>query len=228
MPGRWSLLLLLTLGTAAVGPGAAAAAPADLGATQSYLQANFRLVQTGASRIPVGEGAIRKVAAQIARECPAAAAGSPQDPESTQLSNEVIGAMVTSAIRDDLPSIHEYLRAAGRLHWSSGTLTSAVHGYVAQLRTLAALAPPNVCADVRSWAASGFKTLPATTVAFDARFMPSWVALGELPRSLGQYESAEGRGLARRSAQRESELSEFEAREVETWGHIMNTLILFP
>ena len=228
MCGRTSLLLLATLLAVVLMPSSAGAAPADLATTQSYLQADYRLVQTGAGRIPAGEAAIGRVLDEVSRECPQAAAGSPQDPESTQMSNEVIGAMVTSALHDDLPSIREYLRVAGRMRWSSHALTSAVQSYLSRLRTLAALARPNVCADVKSWAASGFRTLAAGTVAFDQKFLPSWVALGELPPSLSQYETGEGRALARRCAQREAQLSDFEAQKVETWGQIMDTLDLFP
>ncbi|HXR29380.1 MAG TPA: hypothetical protein VN772_07350 [Solirubrobacteraceae bacterium] len=225
---RRPALTLLAMFAATLGPQAAQAFASDAASTQSYVQANYRLVQTAASRISVGEAAINNVLRHVRSECPLAAAGSPQDPESTQLSNELIGTMVTSAVHTDLPSIREYLRVAGRLRWSSRGLTSAVQGYVSKLRTMSSLAVPDICADVRSWEASGFKTLPASTVAFDQRFMPAWVALGELPGSLGRYESGEGRSLARRCSQREGELTEFEAREVETWGHIMNALELSP
>jgi hypothetical protein len=225
---RRSLPCLTVVATLALAPAGATAAPADAVATQSYVQADYRLVQTAASRISVGRAAIRDESARIRRECPLAAAGSPQDPQSTQLSNEVIGAMVTSAIHADLPSIREYLRAAGRLRWSSRSLTRAVQGYVGQLRTMSSLAVPAVCADVRSWAASGFSTLPPSTVTFGQRFMPAWVALGELPAGLGRFESGPVRALAQRSSQREVQLTDFEASEVETWGGIMTSLELHP
>jgi hypothetical protein len=220
--------LTATLVALAIFPAAATAAGSDAAATQSYIQANYRMVQYAGSRIPIGEAAIRRVLAQVRRECPAAAANSPQNPESTQLSNEVIGLMVTSAIHDALPTIREFVRAASRLHWTSRSLTGAVQAYVGKLRTMASLAPPPVCADVRSWAASGFRTLPADTVSFDARFMPNWVALGELPGGLRQFAGGPQRALLRRSEQRETELTDFEARAVETWGRIMNSLELSP
>jgi len=228
MRPRTAFTLTAVLAALALAPPSALAAGSDVAATHSYIQANYRMVQYAGSRIPTGEATLRRVLAQIRSECPAAAANSPQDPESTQLSNEVIGLMVVSAIHDALPSIHEYLRAASGLRWSSRSLTNAVQGYVAKLRTMAALSPPPVCADVRSWSAGGFRTLPADTVAFDARFMPDWVALGELPAALGQFERGEQRSLVRRSEQRETELTDFEARAVETWGQIMNTLELNP
>jgi hypothetical protein len=225
---RSALLALASTLALLASSACAFASPADVSATQGYLRANYRLVQSASGRIHLGEATLRNVLARVRRECPRAAAGSPQNPESTQLSNEVIGVMVTSAIRPDLASIRQYLAAAARLRWSSGGLTRSVQGYVAKLRTLASLAVPDICSDVRSWAASGFKVLPASTKAFDRRFEPSWVALGELPSALSRFESGEGRALARRAGQRETELTDFEAREVETWGQIMSALELNP
>jgi hypothetical protein len=209
-------------------PVAPAAAASDAAATQTYIQANYRLVSSAGGRIATGESILRNTLEAVRRECPHAAIGSPQDAESTQLSNEVIGAMVTASIHPDLGAIRDYLRAVSSLRWSSGALTNAIHGYASQLKTLASLPQPKLCADVRSWAASGFKTLPAGTVAFDAKFMPSWVALGELPSSLSRFESGGERSLVSRSMQRETELTDFEARAVETWGKIMSALDLNP
>jgi hypothetical protein len=144
------------------------------------------------------------------------------------MSNEVIGLMVTSAVDTDLPSIREYVRTASRLRWSRGSINRTIQGYIKNVRTLTELHPPDLCADVRSWAASGYTKLPATTVAFDARFVPAWVALGEIPSSLRPFESASDRALVRIANKRESDLTEFEAREVSTWGQIMDALELNP
>jgi hypothetical protein len=226
-PARTLLATLAAL-TLGLSPAQALAAPSDAAVTLSYIRVNYRLEQTATSRIPAGVSAIDGVLARVRRECPLAALGSPQDPESTQLSNEVIGAMVTSAIHGDLASLREYVRLAAPLRWSRRSLTSAVQGYVAQVRTLASLPQPNVCADIRSWAASGFKTLPASTVAFDQRFMPAWVGLGYLPGGLGGYDTPEARTLVARSVRFEAQLADFEAERVETWGHIMRALELWP
>jgi len=206
----------------------ALASPADVASTRTYIQANYALVQAGAKRIPVFETALRGVVHRIRLECPGAAATSPQDAESTQLSDEVIGAMVLAAAHADLPAIHAFIRVAGRLRWSDRALTSAVHGYVSQLEAGSALAAPNVCGDIKAWAASGFHTLPASTVQFDRVFMPNWVALGELPARLAAYESPAVRALLNRSNQLEVRLTDFEAAAVETWGEIMNELVLNP
>jgi hypothetical protein len=211
-------------------PGFAMAESPDAAATQKYIQANYALVQAGASKLGAARAALRAVRSQIEGECPRAAAESPQNPESTELSNEIIGAMVTNAYRTDVPAGEKFVRAAGGLRWSNHRLTSTVHSYVSRLKVLIGLAPPNVCADIRSWVASGYRTLPATTIRFDQQFMPNWVAIGELPGGLlAPYERGSQRSVINRTGALEDQLIEFEANDgVETWWNIMNALVLNP
>jgi hypothetical protein len=227
MQGRRALLLLTTIAALSGAP-ASAAAQSDAAATQAYLQADFRLVQRAGTHISVGESAIQGVLAGVRTSCPLAGGGSPQDSESTGMSNEVIGAMVTGAIHTDLASIRRFIAATASLHWSNGGLTRTVAAYVRKLRTMASLVQPPLCSDVRTWAASAFHAVPLAAVAFQERFISNWVALGELPAALARYESGEGHSLARRAEHYESQLTEFEARAVETYSRIMNDLELLP
>lgn len=212
--------------------GAPASAPAtsgDIAATQKYIQANYALVQAGVSKLGPARAALRSVQRRIEGECPAAAAASPQNPDSTQLSNELIGAMVTSAYHTDVPAGNRFIRATQGLRWSSRALTSAVQTYAGNLKVLNALATPNVCADVRAWVASKYQTLPASTVRFDQQFMPNWVAIGLVPGGLSAFEQSSQRAILHRTNALEDQLTEFEAGDgVETWWNIMNVLVLNP
>ena len=229
MSVRLALALLATLAVVALVPASASAGGGDVAATRAYIQANYSLVRAAASKIGPIEATLQGVLRRVRRECPMAAAGSPQDAESTQLSNEVIGAMVTAAVHlVEVPASRAFVRIAGRLSWSDRALTSSVHAYVSKAKGLVGLAQPKLCADVESWAASGFRTLPASTVSFAPRFMSVWIAPGELPAALARYETAQERPLLRATSRLEQEFTEMEARAVETWGEIMNTLALLP
>lgn len=226
-----SLLLMTLLSTSltfGLFQAPALAGPADVSTTRSYVQANYALVQYGAARLGTAQALIDGVLYKAKGVCPQAAANSPQNPESTQLSNEVIGAMVLAAIHAAAPEINGFLRVAGRSHWSNQALTRKIHGYAAKLKAMSALAPPNLCGDVKAWAASGFHKLPASTVRFDQQFMPNWVALGELPALLKRYASADTKALLSRTNKLELRITDFEANQVETWGKIMETLVLYP
>jgi hypothetical protein len=222
------IALLAALAGLSGGAASAVTTPADVAATRTYVAADYALVQTGSSHIPVARAELHRLAAKLRRACAGAAANSPQNPESTELSNEVIGAMVTTANRSNIPQMDRFVAAAAPLRWSNRSLTRVIRGYVGQLRTMAALAVPDLCGDVRAWAASGYRALPASTIRFGARFMPAWVALGELPGSLTSYERPEDRGLVTRSVQDEVRISDFEAEAVETYSEIMNEIGINP
>jgi hypothetical protein len=219
-------LALIAMFTA-VAP-SALAGQVDAGATRAYVKANYRFVQAAVSATHPIEVALGGVLSGVRRECPLAAAGSPQDLESTQLSDEVIGDMVLTSGRLILPAARRFVSATARLSWSNRALTATVHAYVRNIAALTRLAPPRLCSDVRSWAASSFRTLPPSTVAFVPRFMSAWVAPGELPPALARFETPADRQLAHTTNGLEERFSELEAREVETWGHIMDTLALLP
>jgi hypothetical protein len=226
---RGILLSAAVVAATFAGGTAASAAPAGNAATtRSYIRANYALVSVGHANIARTEASVKAVLGQIHRECPSAALGSPQDEESTELSNELVGTMVLAGGRPDRPAVATYLRAVGGLHWSSGLVNRAVGDYVKSLSTLYHVASPNLCGDIKRWAASGFKTLPTATVPFVKSFIPNWVSLGVLPAGLARYETPELRAIARRSGQFETQLMEMEARLVETWGEIMNELQLNP
>jgi hypothetical protein len=219
--------LLAVLGVLAVGAQSALAS-SSAATTQAYVQANYAGLKVVISHLATSEAAPLHVLAQVQRECPGAGMGSPQDPESTQMSNEVIGTIVLSAVQPDLAAEKTFVRAVAGLSWSNGAITRSVRGYTSDLKTLVGLSVPNLCGDVKAWAADGYHSLPASTVSFAGKFMPAWVSAGFLPPQLASYESGATRALAHRCEAMEQEVAEAEARAVEHWGDIMNTLNLWP
>jgi hypothetical protein len=212
----------------ALAPAVASAASGNAAATQAYVQANYSALRVAISHLATSEAEPLHVLAQVQRECPRAAAQSPENAESTEMSDEVIGAMVLSAIKPDLAAIRAFVHTAGGLSWSDQGLTRSIRAYVGDWKTLLALSTPSLCGEVKAWAADGFHALPASTVAFVAKFMPSWVGAGFLPPQLRRYESAATAALARRCEPLEAEISEAEARAVAHYGAIMNTLEVWP
>lgn len=221
-------LIILPVALMAVAAGPSSALADDAASTHAYLRANLALMQYANSHIPKGERILSGVVHKISGECPRAAAESPQNADSTQLSNEVIGTMVTTVVQTSLHTGRAFVRSVTPLRWSNRALTRKIQAYATHVKTLLGLAVPHLCADVRAWAASGFKTLPAATSAFDRVFVPAWVGAGELPAALSRYESAGDRALARQAAKLEEKWADFEAREVESWGSMMDALELQP
>jgi hypothetical protein len=226
--GKGCVLLLTVLLALAAAPASALAGNAT--ATQKYVQANLTLVQSGVSKIGEGRSALQSARRRIEGECKNAAFDSPQNPESTELSNEIIGSIVLPTLQTGKPDLLKFISAAGGLHWSNSKLTNAIRVYVGKLKVMATLAPPNVCADVRAWVASGYTTLTPSTIQFDRQFMPNWVAVGETPTSLlTPFAASSQRAALRRTTQLENQLIEFEAIDgVNTWDALMESLGLSP
>jgi len=218
--------LLLAL---AATPALARSGSGDVAATRAYIQADYVLVHTARVNLSTSEAALQSLRRQIAAECPNAAAGSPQDTDSEQLSNELVGAMTLAAIRPDVQVVARFAHTVGGLHWSDGALTRKVGTYAARLQTLSVLPAPNVCADVRAWAQSQYQTLPASTVGFDSRYYKVEVAVGEVPAALlAPSEQPDEHPVLAHAERIEGQLTEAEANAVYTWGHIMESLGLNP
>jgi hypothetical protein len=221
---RGAPILAVVLIAMALAPCALASSSRDVAATSRYLHANYALVHAAYSRIKQIESRLRGLLVQIRRECPHAGAGSPEENQSFQLSNEVIGTLALTAIHLDIPAGEAFVAAERGLSWGSASLTRAVRGYAAKVSRMISLPIPNICGDVQSWARSGFTALPSFTEPFDTAFLGSWVSPGFLPAGLRRYESASVHRLVRSTEREEGAIVELEAREVVTWGKIIDTI----
>jgi hypothetical protein len=229
-------LSILTLSLAlAVAPASALAKAtgrpkqSDVAATDAYIQADYALVHTARVNMKTGEAALEAIRGKLSGECPKAAAASPENEAAEHLSNEVIGAMSVVFIHVDTQAVESFAATVGHLSWSNQQLTRKVSAYAGKLKALDVLAMPDVCGDVRAWAASGYKTLPASTTQFDRQFSAEDVGIGEVPaRLLAPYENGRERVTLRKTTQSEKELEDAEARAVEPWSKILNALDLQP
>jgi hypothetical protein len=232
MTPRRRLLPILAGATILAAPAptpALAGSGGDAAATRTYIQADYALVHAASVNLATSKAGLQRLRRQIAADCPRAAAGSPQDTDSEQLSNELVGAMAITAIQPDVRAVAAFASTVGRLRWSSGALTRKVHSYARRLQELSALPAPDVCRDVNAWSASHYQTLPASSVSFDSRYYKVEVGIGEVPaRLLAPSEQPDERSVLAHAQRIEGQLSEAEAEGVYTWGHIMESLALNP
>jgi hypothetical protein len=153
-----TLTTALALGGA---PAAAAGAPQDVSATHAYIQASHRLLQLSVSSIPPSLAKIGRLNSRLARECPLAAAGSPQNDASQPVSGLVVVAEWSIAYGNDAGPINAFLHATNRLRWANNTITRTAHHYAQSLHEMATLPEPNLCQVIAAWKASSFQVVPA-------------------------------------------------------------------
>jgi hypothetical protein len=220
----FAVLALVLAPSAALG-----ASSGDAAATQALAHATDTLVRAANPDIPKGLAAARRYGGAIAAGCPHAAAGSPQDGQSEQLDDELIGGMTVAGYSVAAAPIARFKHAVAGLHWSNSRLTRAVATFADKLQKLSTLALPNVCGDIQAWAASGYKTLPASTVPFVRHYLQVTPEAAEVPliiQLVGPYATNADFPILRRVERLETRLGEAEAAAVETYSHVIITLEL--
>ncbi|HWX46045.1 MAG TPA: hypothetical protein VNY52_12080 [Solirubrobacteraceae bacterium] len=215
----------------AVAPPAAFAKSGDVAATQALARATDTLVRAASPDVNRALATVRSFTNQIAAQCPQAAAGSPQDHNSEQLSNEVVGAMTAVGYRTAATPIAAFARAVRGLRWSNHRLTRAVRTFASKLVGLSTLATPNLCGDIEGWVAGGYATLPASTVQFDRHYVTVEPEAEESPlilRLAAPYTTPADLPILHRVEHLEAQLAEAEAHAVAYYVHVMNALALNP
>lgn len=208
----------------AVAPTQATAAPQDVAATHAYIKANYALGRAMVARTNAGQGKVAALNGRLGRECPGIGAGSLQNEASQPISDEVVVALWSLEFGVDAGPIDSFQQAVGGLRWSSSTTTRVAARYVRSLHELATLTLPNLCADVRSWKASGFQTIPAAVLSLVRRveaIEPKAIS----PRLLAPYERGGDADMFRRTVRLEQKLEENEFHfGQDDWARVLETL----
>lgn len=215
---------LAALGSCAAMLPVAALGASDAATTEAYVRANYALVFTGHRDIPTAHARILALRQRLRSECPGVVAGSPQDEASETLTWELIGAMTIAGYQPGLGAARKFSQAVAKLSWSNRSLTRAVRKYTRQGLAEVRTPPPDVCADLRAWKASGYTTLPATTTHFRQTFFENYVGVGFMPEQLTRLVPTSLKAVVQRARHYEEALAEFEAHEVETFGSIIDSL----
>lgn len=105
---------------------------------------------------------------RFARECPDVGAGSPQSESEQRLSYEVAGALWATAYHTDAPIIRKFINKVIGFPSSNTALNRRIYKFFNGLDEMMALKVPDICNDVRQWTASGYRTIPTSTLQFDA------------------------------------------------------------
>jgi hypothetical protein len=196
MLGR--LAIVLTVLTVGLTPASAlAASPQDESSTHRALTAADTTLQAIVNTWPNVEASLHKLNLKFAAECPDVAAGSPQNASEQKLSYEIVGALYATGYHTDAKIADRFIEAVSSLRWSNPAIARRLRVFVNGLREMLALRVPNLCADVRSWIASGYQTVPAHTLQFDEHVEAIEVEVPS-PQLVAAYVPPADRGLFKR------------------------------
>lgn len=225
MLGRSTIVIaaLLTLGLGVAPAGALASSP-NTAATHAYIEANFKLTRAAEASVAPVQAKIVAFDKQLDRECPKAGAGGPENDESQRVSHEAADALWSLSYGADLAPIRAFAKTVESLRWSNPNLTRIARHYASTLQGLAALPLPNLCANVREWKASDFRTIPATTLQLDER---AEALEGHTipPQLLAPYERPSDRGILAQTTRLETGLEHTETVVgFSDWDMLLETL----
>jgi hypothetical protein len=214
----------LTLGLA---PAGAIAASQDVASTDAYLAAASTDLRLAIASMPTTiDASVDALNRRYAGECPKVAAGSIQDEAADPMTFEVAGALWSTAYHTDAKIVDSFDAAVKPLRWSNATITRDVDSYAASVHELSVLALPDLCGDLRAWAATGFSSVPSTTTQVDRHVE----AIEGHPLPLGllaPYEGPAQRALAAHVASLESRFEELEGELSQKWfDETLETLAL--
>ena len=240
-------LLLLALASAAAPSLALAARSAavrspDTHTAEAYLRRTHAFDRTALANLAAGTAAAAAWRAMLERECAGVAAGAPdiaalgrgapltaseqlrEIRETAAMTSEIIDGSVVAELAPDRRAALSAARALARLHWSDRRLRRLARLEVAELRAEFATPAPNVCADLRAWAASGFRTLPHATIQ---RFGGGGEGHELLAVALERDGIAAVKTLARRTRRLEETLTRHIGAGIAPLGHLI-TVLGFP
>jgi hypothetical protein len=221
------VLTVLIVGIVSLTPaGALAASPQDSSSTHRALTAADTTLQAIVSTWPKEEASLHELNLRFGAECPHVAAGSPQNASEQKLSYEIVGALFATGYHTDAKIADAFIAAVSPLRWSNPAITRRLHVFINGLREMLALKVPNLCADVRSWIASGYQAVPASTLRFDEHVEAIEVEIPS-PRLVAAFVQPADRGLFKQVAHL---LTRFEELEFTTgqqdWIDVLETLSL--
>lgn len=209
-------------------PATAVAAGSDVSSTQALIAAGYTFGRESEGRIGAMRSATLAAKRTLLHQCPRAAAGSPQDEQSYQLSYEAAGALWAAGYGADRGPIAKFVQATRGLRWTSAKINRDFKLFVGGLQGLSTLATPHLCQDIASWKASGFTTLPARTVSFDAH-VEKLEAKPVPTKLLAPYAQGSDRALLPQVQRIETNLLNFETQTGgDAWYALTEGLELNP
>jgi hypothetical protein len=188
MTRRWALLAIAVMVGLGL-PVGAFASSADTTATRAYLQAGYAWNQAVAANLPASRAATEGFADRLGGECAGILTGAPTGSSSPggarqfgefkreteqleDLEEELSLALESPWWQPDHQATLALVSAVMPLSWSGPTLTRLVHLHITEFeeqQEQLERGAPIVCADIKAWVSSGYKTLSSGTKEFESR-----------------------------------------------------------
>jgi hypothetical protein len=211
----------------------------DRAATRTLLKATYIFARATLARTPAVEAAEARAAEALGHECKGVLAGAPEESvteeegpfasgprlsghaqgerarseqEKQTIDLEIYETIFAAADRVVRRPYEAFIATAERLTWSDPTIDALVHQETTRLKEALVGPPVAVCAEMRTWAASGFHLLPPGSKSLKESTEASnkQAVQGDLVVLLRPYEEPDERAIIQRTTAVEKQLREEE------------------
>ncbi len=198
----------------------------DISSTHATLVAAYKALHSVVKTWPTMEASLRRLNHRFAIECPNVGAGSPQNKSGQRLAYEVAGALWATAYHTDAKIVNTFINTVSPLRWSDHRIVRRGLKFIFGLHEMERLRVPDLCGDVRLWAASNYSKASADTEQFDQHVESINVEIPSL-RMFLPYLQPSDRGLYKQVTHL---VRRFEELEITTgqqfWNELLETLSL--
>ena len=227
------------------GPASLAATPADTAATGAYLRADYELDRAVLANARASDSAVSTLAKVISGECPGVLAGVPneelnpgsftprvrgerqrEEMQFETIREEFAQAISAAVYKPDSAAIQAFVAQITPLSWSDPRIAALVHFDASSIQE-DLVSVPQVCADMRAWAQTGYHTLSPASRAFKAAQKARVTAprpTGSIKALLQPYEDAAQRTLVRRTEALRSKTKEAFEEINSQYTHLQRAL----
>lgn len=143
----------------------------DAAATRAYLGASEFYARGAFTESPASTAAVEARARSIAKECPSSLTYAPRDEAFEELTEATEMTVVYAGVAPVRSATLRLANVIAHLRWSNSKLTRLVRSQAVGERLIAALALPDVCADIDGWRMSTYTRLPSSVTEFMARVL---------------------------------------------------------
>jgi hypothetical protein len=140
----------------------------DVAATRTYLLARHRLAIAGRRERSAGVAAVRALSAAVKSQCPGVLAQAPEGRALEDVKNEILNDVLLTSERPARKATFAFAKTVQRLRWTNRKLTYYATHAAREEAAKERVPLPDLCADAKSFAASGFQSAPRTTEQFIA------------------------------------------------------------
>jgi hypothetical protein len=153
-------------------PTGALATSLDSSSTSKFVAASSRVDRLVLARASQEQASVNAFVTHIQSACPGIVPASIKTGTAAQqrawraLSSEALGEFGLALIDPVRAAEKRALRAIAPLRWTSATVNRQVAAYAQELRATLALHPPDICAQAKAMASTGFAAIPPATTTF--------------------------------------------------------------